>query len=242
MLRDHSPEIILDKKQTMLKTVTENKKKIKSSQERWEENLLKSFIEMVKVPNGNFPALNKLSIASRDKASFQLMIEHLSTTAEARAAFENFSSLGAINLEELNQLPPSTLGYLFADHMQRNQLKVMVAKQIPDVYHFVLTHIYETHDIWHVIIGSDTSFYGEAQIDAFSAAQFNLSRFFHSLVAKNIVKAATYDIEAATPYMDAITKGWLMGRQAKLLFGVDWRNWWATPIDEVREAFHIVGV
>ncbi|MGB2924757.1 MAG: Coq4 family protein [Limnothrix sp.] len=226
----------------MLTTKTESKKRTKSSQQRWEENLLKSFIEMVKAPNGDFPALNKLSIAARDKGSFQLMIEHLSTAPEAQAAFESFLSMGAIDLDELSELPANTLGYLFAEHMRRNQFNVMVAKQVPDIYHFVLTHIYETHDIWHVIIGADTSFYGEAQIDAFSAAQFKMSRFFHSLVAKNIVKAATYDVEAATPYMDAITKGWVTGRQAKLLFGVDWREWWATPIDEVRDAFHIVGV
>jgi hypothetical protein len=34
--------------------------------------------------------------------------------------------------------------------------------------------------------------------------------------------------------MTQIARGWLLGRQARPLFGTDWKQLWATPLSEVR--------
>ena len=54
------------------------------------------------------------------------------------------------------------------------------------------------------------------------------------------MKSTINDIEASTQYMDAITKGWLMGKQAKSLFGINWDELWEHPLEEVRADLNIV--
>ena len=40
--------------------------------------------------------------------------------------------------------------------------------------------------------------------------------------------------------MEALTKGWMMGKKAKPLFGIDWNTLWETPIDELRASLNIL--
>jgi ubiquinone biosynthesis protein Coq4 len=48
-----------------------------------------------------------------------------------------------------------------------------------------------------------------------------------------------YDIERSAEYMDAIAEGWMMAKQARPLFGIDWKSLWSTPLDEVRDVLNI---
>ncbi|MDY6897149.1 MAG: Coq4 family protein, partial [Cyanobacteriota bacterium] len=66
------------------------------------------------------------------------------------------------------------------------------------------------------------------------------TRFWLGLIVKNLLKSTIDDIEASTKYMDAITKGWLMGKQAKPLFGINWNQLWEHPLEEVRADLNIV--
>ncbi|WP_434686153.1 hypothetical protein [Pseudanabaena minima] len=59
------------------------------------------------------------------------------------------------------------------------------------------------------------------------------------MIARNLLKSAGYDIESSAEYMDAIAQGWLMARQAKPLFGIDWKSLWSTSLNEVRDGFNI---
>jgi ubiquinone biosynthesis protein COQ4 len=56
---------------------------------------------------------------------------------------------------------------------------------------------------------------------------------------KNLLKALLCDIEIADRYMEALTTGWLMGKQAQPLFGLDWSTLWATPLADLRASLHI---
>jgi ubiquinone biosynthesis protein Coq4 len=40
--------------------------------------------------------------------------------------------------------------------------------------------------------------------------------------------------------MDAISQGWLMAKQAKPLFGIEWNQLWETPLDDVRKSLNII--
>ena len=40
--------------------------------------------------------------------------------------------------------------------------------------------------------------------------------------------------------MDALTEGWLMAKQAKPLFGIQWNTLWETPLEDVRNSLNIV--
>ena len=206
------------------------------------ENLFSSILNMVRAPDGDFTALGKLGEACIDYENHAIMIEKLSSNAQGKKAFEERLALGPIDLIELKKLSNDTLGYLYAEHMIRNQLKPLQSSSAESDYQFLNSHLTETHDIWHVVTGSKTDIFGEIQLEAFYAAQLEISRFWLALLAKNLLKAVAYDIENSTQYMEALTRGWSMGRKAKPLFGVNWNNLWTTSIQEVRFSLNLLEV
>jgi ubiquinone biosynthesis protein COQ4 len=207
---------------------------------QWQEQVIESFVNMVKAQDGDFEVLGKLSMAVSDPASLQMTIDFLSQDPIAKQAFIQRYRLGNVDLQALRLLPENTLGCLYAKHMLEKNLKPLEANTTENEHQYLMAHITETHDIWHVVTGCQTSIQGELKLEAFSAAQLHTSRFWLSLIAKNILKAVVYDIEIAAEYMDIITSGWTMGKNAKPLFGIQWNQLWNTSIEEIRASLNII--
>lgn len=206
----------------------------------WQAGIMESVLALVQAPDGDFGILAQLAQAASDSHSLQIMVEYLSQTPIGRQAFQERPRLRDIDLHQLQQLPSETFGYAYAQHMQENNLKPILAGETHSDSDFLQAHITETHDIWHVLTGSDTSILGEIQLEAFYVAQLYASRFWTALLAKNLLKAAIYNIEVSMQYLDALSCGWQMAKQAQPLFGVDWSQWWDRPLEDVRSAFHLV--
>jgi ubiquinone biosynthesis protein COQ4 len=207
----------------------------------WQQSLLSSFVAIVEAENGDFVAIDQLIADSCDHKSLYLTVQHLSQYPHSKMALTNRLPLGAVDLVALHQLPTNTLGYHYADHLLSNHLEPLKVPLATNEYDFIDIHIRETHDIWHVVTGSSTNMLGEIKLQAFCIAQLQLSRFWMALLTKNLLKSLIYDIEVADKYMTALTDGWMMGKAAQCLFGVDWLSLWETPIEQVRASLNIVG-
>jgi ubiquinone biosynthesis protein COQ4 len=205
----------------------------------WQQSLLSSFVAIAEAKDGDFVAIDRLLAVSGDRKSLYLTVEHLSQYPHCKMALANRLPLGAIDFAALHQLPTNTLGYQYADHMLSNQLQQLATQPAASEYEFIDIHIRETHDIWHVVTGSPIDMLGEIQLQAFCIAQLQLSRFWMALLTKNLLKSLIHDIEVADSYMTALTNGWLMGKTAQPLFGVDWSSLWETPIEQVRSSLSI---
>ncbi|MDJ0725605.1 MAG: Coq4 family protein [Prochloraceae cyanobacterium] len=210
------------------------------SKEDWQNSLINHFIDMVKASDGDFNVLKNLSNSTYDPESVQKTIEFLSRNPQGKRAFQERPRLENVDFEKLQALEKNTLGYCYAKHTIENNLKTLQGRTVNNDCDFLRAHISETHDIWHVVTGSDTTIYGEIQLEAFCVAQFSTSRFWLSLVTKNLFKAMLFDIEVSSGYMDALTNGWLMGKQAKPLFGLRWDELWETPLNDLRDSLNIV--
>src|SRR5919199_1961888 len=209
--------------------------------QQWENQLLERFMEMVKAPYGDFAAIGNLSRATSDTESFQQIIESLSRYPQAKSAIQERFQLGNIDLLQLYRLPSDTFGYAYAAHMLDNGLKPLQIPSVKDDYTYIALHMTEIHDIWHVITGSDTSMEGEIQLHAFTAAQLHFARFYLTMLAKNLLKTAIDAIEQADRRMDALTRGWMMGKQAHPLFGIRWNTLWEMPLEQLRAELNIPG-
>lgn len=213
---------------------------VNSEQQQWEMQALESFMAMVKAPDGDIESVRHLSNSLSDTYSFRLMVEFLSRHPQGRQAFQERPCIGHVNLQQLNQLPEYTFGYAYANHMLGNGLTPLQADQLPhDDHSFLMWHLAETHDIWHVITGCDTNILGEIELQAFSAAQFSASRLWLALLSKNLLKAAVHNIEISGQYMDALTQGWVRGKQAKPLFGIKWNTLWEMPLEQLRTQLNL---
>lgn len=204
-----------------------------------QEAMLSSLMMIVRAEDGDFSAIDPLVVASGDPDSLNLIIQHLARHPQCKIALTNRQSLGAIDLTALQQLPIDTLGYRYAHHLSSNRLKQLVAAPATSAAEFIDIHLRETHDLWHVVTDSPVGILGEIKLQGFCVAQLQLSRFWLALLTKNLAKAAVYDIEVADAYMNAVTTGWMMGKAAQPLFGVDWHALWELPLDRVRASLNI---
>jgi ubiquinone biosynthesis protein Coq4 len=153
---------------------------------------------------------------------------------------------GPIVLGDLEQLQPGSLGRVFAEHCRERGLDPNLVHVPPDEeVGWFLNHLYQSHDIWHVVTGWGNDLAGEVGLGAFYAAQLRSPTFFgymQSLVIFNVIwRRADLDEVSA-----AFSEGYRCGKAAEPLFGTDWDALWMQPIEQVRERFaidraHIVG-
>jgi ubiquinone biosynthesis protein Coq4 len=212
------------------------------TQQKWEELALETFLEMVRARDGDLSTVATLAQVLADLDSMESMATFLSKHPVGKQAFQEYPRLGEVNLKQLHQLPTNTLGYAYSNHMLQRGLTPFSALPATDDYEFIGAHINETHDIWHVVTGCDTDIIGEIKLEAFYVKQLQFSRFWLSLLAKNLLKTAIYQIENSEKYLDTITEGWLMAQDAQPLFGIQWNRLWHHPLAEIRASLNIKAV
>jgi len=210
--------------------------------QKWQDDVIEIITDFVKAEDGDMKCVSKLFHATDEPYAQQKTIEFICKNSQGKQAFQERKILGNIDLQKLYSLPSNTLGYAFGKHMLDRGLEplksnILTAENEID---YLKIHITETHDIWHVVIGADTDILGELQLEAFYVAQLYAARFWLALIAKNLLKSTVNDIEVSTQYMDAISKGWLLAKQAKPLFGIEWNHLWEHPLEKVRIDLNIV--
>jgi ubiquinone biosynthesis protein COQ4 len=151
-----------------------------------------------------------------------------------------------VDLEALSRLPQGTLGRSFADWytaqgftpgdlLKYDQPHNQPHNQIDTEVVRYRLHIQSTHDLWHVLTGFDTDVEGEIGLQTFNLAQLD-----SPLALVTIAAAALHVLRKqadASSLLEAITRGWRMGKAARPMFGVDWASLWSTPLDEVRARY-----
>jgi len=150
-------------------------------------------------------------------------------------ALQRKPRLGRLDCGELARLPEGTLGHAFGTHMIERGLdpNAIPSLKADEEWEYVLAHVYETHDIWHVVTGFDTDVPGELGLQAFNLAQFP-GRVGLMLLAAGMLNTLIFHPEERVERLDAIARGWRLGREAAPLLGIDWKRWWLRPLDEVR--------
>jgi ubiquinone biosynthesis protein COQ4 len=145
------------------------------------------------------------------------------------------SRLSPIDVERLGRMPEGTLGRAVAEFLRARDLdpKDLPRQDAWDEGSFVRAHLYETHDIWHVVTGFDTDVAGELGVQAFYSAQLDgaLPRY---LLVGGLVQARIWAPHDWSRRLDAIARGWTLGVRARPLFGQDWDALFGEPLDAVR--------
>jgi ubiquinone biosynthesis protein Coq4 len=140
-----------------------------------------------------------------------------------------------VDLNVLRRLPEGTLGRVFAEHMIAANLDPSAIPTLEDGddVMFFRAHLYETHDVWHAVTGFGTDLVGELGLQAFYLAQIP-SPLPSLLLAVGFLRSGIYDSELTLSFMDALIRGWRMGRSSIPFFGLRWDEMWSLPLSEVR--------
>jgi len=179
--------------------------------------------------------------AANDARLSRRIYERLAREPRAREAFERRPRIGAFSLEELAALPVGSLGRAYGDFMGRHGLHPDAIPRIEDAEGpgYIRAHLYETHDLWHVVTGFAPDPAGEAGLQAVYAAQLP-GMLPAALVSALLLNAAIERSSQKTKErFDAVARGWELGQRAELLFGFPWRDRFESPLADVRSELGI---
>lgn len=200
---------------------------------------LYSLARLVKDPN-RLPEVFEIADALATPKVMQPIVDEVCRDPSARRAVEGRHRI-AIDLDVLRKLPTGTLGREYAAHMDAAKLDPSALPDLPshDPISFFRAHMYETHDIWHVVTGFGVDLVGELGLQAFYMAQTPgaLPAF---LLSVGFLRSGLYDAKLTKPFMDAVVRGYSMGKTAKPFFGIHWDDWWTLPLSEVRARLGVV--
>ena len=141
-----------------------------------------------------------------------------------------------IDLEELSQLPEGTLGYEYAQHMKKNNIQPLEIspdlKEEADRDPFALRYTV-THDIFHILLGFDTSYAGEMGVFGFTAGQ-NYSKMLKIAEPLILLLLCLIKPHKIKQIWESDRIGKALGKQAECLLVYPFEKNWARPINDVR--------
>jgi ubiquinone biosynthesis protein Coq4 len=179
--------------------------------------------------------------SATDPKMMTAVMNRLRREPGVEAAFAKRARLGAFTLAELRALPEGSLGRAYGAFMEKNGLTPEAIPHVEDDGgpEYMRAHLYETHDLWHVVTGFGPDPAGEAGLQAVYAAQLP-GMLPAALVSALLLNAAIERSSVKTKErFDAVARGWELGQRAKMLFGYPWRERFATPLEDVRRELGI---
>ena len=141
-----------------------------------------------------------------------------------------------IDLEKLNQLPQGTLGYEYAQHMKKYNIKPLELssdlKEEASLNPFALRFV-ATHDIFHILLDFDTSYPGEAGVFGFAVAQ-NYSKMLSLFYPIAMLILFIMKPNQIKKIWTSDRRGKQLGKQAKCLLTFPFEENWKRPIEDLR--------
>lgn len=191
---------------------------------------IKAFITLLFDESGSLEPVWGLSQSLIDSSAFQLAIASMKTTPEVDAILAERYMAPPHDLEALLQHPQDSLGYVYAHHMKQLRLQTLESATTSDSdTHYVENRWQQTHDIWHIITGFDTSEIGEIGLQAVYLAQFQLP-LSSLLIANALISVTVFQPEGLSLLLNAIAQGWQMGKVARPLIAQKWEEAWEKPV------------
>jgi ubiquinone biosynthesis protein Coq4 len=111
-------------------------------------------------------------------------------------------------------------------------------RHLPKPLDYLNVRMLQTHDLWHILAGYQTTALHEIAISAFQMAQFGHS---YSAMFLSVVSAIGHQGErAGLPVLyETIFQAYAHGRETPPLMDIDWESHWHTQVPELRAAFGV---
>jgi ubiquinone biosynthesis protein Coq4 len=143
-------------------------------------------------------------------------------------------------LSVLRALPVGSVGREYARFLDTNGLTpdAIVPVEGEGEIAALRGHIRDAHDLWHVATGWGADLLGELGLQAFYLAQLRVPApglILLGGLAHTMWKHPRHLWEV----LDAVAEGWRQGQEADKLAAVDWSQWIAKPVAELRAGLRL---
>jgi len=200
---------------------------------------LKGVLGMLRNPEGTESVFD-IEDGLRDIQAATSVVEKVRRDPAVAALMAERYVAEPVDLEVLQELPEGTLGNAFAHHIVSNGFD-------PDYYRpvevvedldWVMMRMRQTHDIWHVLTGIDTSRLGEIAVKAFELAQ-TWRPLAAVITSGGMLRYLFKDPDQLGQVMVFISHGYQLGRRANPFLAEKWEEGWDRPLIEWREKVNV---
>ncbi len=203
-------------------------------------HLIRLYICLMKISSNPNNSAAAIAIADRlrDLGLLDAEEQKISSDPASAEVIRQRKLMGKIDLNELNLLPEGSLGKVYSSHMLALGLNPEFYQSIDVVDGITLgmMRLRQTHDVWHIMTGFDTSVPGELGLQAFMLAQ-TASPLAPLLIGGRLFAVAVKDPLEASAIIDHVARGWLLGKNSKPIFAIDWEKNWETPLAQLQQEY-----
>lgn len=201
--------------------------------------LFKSFVAMM-WGDDSLETVGEMSDVLVETPAFERVAEHLKRDPACAALIRDRYIPPVHDLQQLLTYPHDSLGYIYAAAMKESGLNpnLHLGMTAESDAKYIELRLSQTHDLWHIITGFDTSEIGEIGLQAFHLPQFPYP-LATILIANSLISSTLWAPEALSSLLNAIAQGWRMGELANTLFAQKWEEAWDKPLSQWRSELNI---
>jgi ubiquinone biosynthesis protein COQ4 len=194
--------------------------------------IAKSFVSMLFGDN-RLQTVDEMIDGLMTTPAYALMADHLKHDPACAELIRDRYIPPVHDLEVLLTYPPESLGYIYAVTMKKTGLdpNLHLGMTAESDAHYVELRLSQTHDLWHVVTGFDTSVIGEIGLQAFHLPQFPYP-LATMLIANSLISSTLMAPETLPQLLVAIAQGFQMGKTAQPLFAQKWEEGWEKPLTQ----------
>jgi ubiquinone biosynthesis protein COQ4 len=124
-------------------------------------------------------------------------------------------------LESLAEFPIGTLGHAYLTHLQSNDLKPNFYRmpEVKRLINYLSYRLYSVHDIWHALLGYDSSVIGELEIQGFTVAQLKTPISIY-LISGGLYKLLRFNPTESINAFERVNQAFNLGKKASFLLDV----------------------
>jgi ubiquinone biosynthesis protein Coq4 len=197
--------------------------------------IVKSSVSML-FGDYSLQAIGELTDGLLRTPAYDLLAQHLNQDPACAALIRDRYTPPSHDLDKLMTYPQDSLGYIYAATMKKmgfdpNLHAGMTARSDAE---YIELRISQTHDLWHIVTGFDTSIIGEMGLQAFYLSQFPYP-LSAMLIANYLMSTTLFSPQDLPQLIEAIVQGLQMGKTAKSLFAQKWEEGWEKPLIQWQE-------
>jgi ubiquinone biosynthesis protein COQ4 len=194
--------------------------------------IFKSFFAML-AGDESLEPVGEMSDALVETPAFDLAAQHLKRDPACAALIRDRYIPPVYDLDRLLIYPKDSLGYIYAATLKQTGFdpNLHAGMTAESDAKYVELRLSQTHDLWHIVTGFDTSAIGEIGLQAFHLPQFPYP-LAAMLVANSLMSSTLLAPEALPDLLEAIVQGWQMGQTAQPLFAQKWEEAWEKPLTQ----------
>lgn len=173
--------------------------------------------------------------AAKEQFGRALKAPHVASAAKARVRTP------MLNLSQLAKAPRGTLAERAYAFFKKHDLDpgALPRKEPNNDVEWLSTHLYETHDLWHVLTGFAPDVAGEMGLQAFYATQVD-GPLAAAIISAGFLNSVIKDPDDQGRRLAAVSRGYLLGKHSKNLVALDFEPLMQLPLSVVRERLGLV--